>query len=91
AIVGIKSTALRLGEQSRHWIAGFYTAMMALLALAGWMAGLGFWFWPGLLVVGAHLAWQAWFWIPDLPADCLAKFRASRWTGWLILLALWLG
>jgi 4-hydroxybenzoate polyprenyltransferase len=21
----------------------------------------------------------------DDPADCLAKFRANRWTGWLVL------
>jgi hypothetical protein len=24
----------------------------------------------------------------DDPADCLAKFRANRWTGWLMLLGI---
>jgi 4-hydroxybenzoate polyprenyltransferase len=24
----------------------------------------------------------------DDPADCLVKFRANRWTGWLMLLGI---
>ena len=44
--------------RTRPWVAGFYGAALALLALAGWLAGLGWPFYAGLAVVGAQFAWQ---------------------------------
>ena len=41
-------------------------------------------FWAGLVGAGLQFAWQAtWVDIND-PADCLAKFRSNRVTGWLL-------
>ena len=50
ALIGVKSTALKLGARTRPWLAGFYGAAVALLAAAGFAAGLG---WPFLLAVAA--------------------------------------
>jgi 4-hydroxybenzoate polyprenyltransferase len=92
ALVGVKSTALRLGAASRTWICGFYAlaalGLLASLSLAGLGGG-----WPTALLglAALHLAWQAAAWRPDDPADCLAKFRSNRWFGWIVLAAVLAG
>lgn len=83
---GIKSTALRLGQRSRIWIARFYIVSWLLLLLAFITGGAGI---PGLLVLagaGAHFRWQLKRWTPEDPASSLAIFRSNRDFG-LILLA----
>ncbi|MGQ9371050.1 4-hydroxybenzoate octaprenyltransferase [Azospirillum sp. A39] len=87
ARIGVKSTALRLGDASKMWIYGFYTLTFAGLILAARLAGLGPWGQPLLALAGLHLAWQLATWIPDDQEDCLAKFRSNRWFGWLVLAA----
>jgi len=87
ALIGIRSTARLLGANSRPWIAGFYAVTIALLALSGWMAGLGWPFWAGLAVGGTHLVWQTITIDFDDPKDCLAKFRANRDFGLIIFAA----
>ncbi len=85
ARIGVKSTALRLGDTSKIWIYGFYTLTFGGMLWAGFDAGLSVWY--RLLLTGAvlQLAWQVGTWRPDDPADCLAKFRSNRWFGWLVL------
>ena len=39
--VGVKSTALRFGENAKLWLTGFGTASVGLLALSGLSADLG--------------------------------------------------
>ena len=85
ARIGVKSTALRLGDASKIWIYGFYTLTYGGLLAAGLTAGLGGWF-PMLLPAAVlQLAWQVGTWRPDDPADCLSKFKSNRWFGWLVL------
>ena len=85
ALIGVKSTARLFGANSRPWLRGFYTVTLAGLGAAGFMAGLGFVFFLGLLGVAAHLAWQVAALRLDDPADCLAKFRANKQLGLLVL------
>ncbi|HEX9488791.1 MAG TPA: 4-hydroxybenzoate octaprenyltransferase [Stellaceae bacterium] len=87
-LVGVKSSALALGPRTRPWLFLFYAAAAGLWGAAGWAAGLGWPFWLGLGVVLLQLASQAARVDIDDPADCLAKFRSNRWTGWLLLLAI---
>jgi 4-hydroxybenzoate polyprenyltransferase len=84
--VGIKSTALRLGAQSRIWVAGFYAAAWVLMVLAFITAGAGVLSLLLLLPVAAHFVWQIRRWEPDNPQNSLAVFRSNRDLG-LILLA----
>ena len=85
ALIGVKSTALRLGDQTRPWLFGFYTLAIALMAAVGVVMDFG---WPYALFLacaGAQLFWQAFTVDLDAPADCLAKFRSNRLFGWLLL------
>ncbi|HYD98673.1 MAG TPA: 4-hydroxybenzoate octaprenyltransferase [Alphaproteobacteria bacterium] len=83
--VGVKSTARLLGRRSKPAIALFYALSWTALLAAGWLAGAGAFYYLALAPALAHLGWQLAAWNPDDPADCLAKFKASRWTGWIVL------
>ncbi len=91
ARIGVKSTALRLGDRSRPWIAGFYTVAILGLGMAQFTAGLNPLFLVGLAAAALQLAWQLRHWAPDAPADCLLRFRSNRWFGWLVLAGIVLG
>jgi 4-hydroxybenzoate polyprenyltransferase len=85
ALVGIKSTAVRLGESTRAWLWGFYAIAALLIGLAGWLNEPGPFFWIGLGLGALQLGWQAARIEMDNPADCLRKFKSNRLFGWLLL------
>ncbi|MBK1664258.1 4-hydroxybenzoate polyprenyltransferase [Rhodospirillum rubrum] len=87
-LVGVKSSALALGARTRPALVVFSTLMMALVAAAGWQAGLSWPFWALLGLPAAHLAWQIWrVDIHDSPV-CLMIFKSNRFVGWLLLAAI---
>lgn len=87
ALVGIKSSALRLGSNVRPGVLGFY-----LLALAGW-AGAVWMVRPDYLALAAlipltlHLLWQVGTLKSGDGVDALNKFRSNRFAGFLMFLA----
>ncbi len=88
ALIGVKSSALALGRRTRPCLFLFYAAAAGLWGAAGWALWLGWPFWLGLGLALLQLIWQAARVGIDDPADCLAKFRSNRWTGWLLLLGI---
>ena len=54
-LIGIKSTALLFGENTRPMLAGFYAGAVVLIGAAGLMAGGGVIFVLGLIAFAAHL------------------------------------
>ncbi|MBD0272851.1 MAG: 4-hydroxybenzoate octaprenyltransferase, partial [Acetobacteraceae bacterium] len=88
---GIGSTALRWGARTKPFLLACYGAMLALLALTGWLAGLSALFWPGLLLPAALLARQVAALDIDDPAGCLVLFRSNREAGLAVALAFLLG
>ncbi|MEM7444656.1 MAG: 4-hydroxybenzoate octaprenyltransferase [Pseudomonadota bacterium] len=91
ALVGVKSTALLLGPESRRWIAGFYAATIALLVAATETQGLHFIAYLGLGLAALQLGWQVVAWRIDEPADSLAKFQSNTLFGLLVAAALLAG
>ncbi len=86
ALIGVKSSARRLGARTRPFLWLFYGVTVLLLAASGWAAGSAWPFYAGLAGAAAQLAWQAATVDTDSPRDCLAKFKSNKWFG-LILLA----
>ena len=81
ALAGVHSTARLFGEKTRPFLALCYAAAVLAFALAGWSAGLGWWFYPALALPASLLARQvARLDIHD-PAGCLTLFRANREAG----------
>jgi 4-hydroxybenzoate polyprenyltransferase len=89
ALVGIRSSARRLGKQVKGGVALFYAAALALWALAFWLLRPD---WLGLLTllpIALHLLWQVLTLDPGDADNALARFRANRFAGLLMALACW--
>ena len=84
ARIGVKSSALALGDKTRPFLFGFYAVAIGCWAAAGWTVGLGLGFAIGLALAAIQLCWQAATVDIADPADCLRKFRSNRLVGWLL-------
>lgn len=91
AMVGVKSSARRLGANVQRGVGGFYALTVALTVAAGLGAGLGPLFYVALLPFTAHLFRQARDVRPDDPALALRLFRSNRDAGFILLSAIILG
>jgi 4-hydroxybenzoate polyprenyltransferase len=87
----VKSTALRLGSATKPWLCLFSAATVLLFGLALFTCNLNLPAWIALATVALHLAWQIKAVDLNDPADCLAKFHANRWIGWILLIGLLIG
>lgn len=87
-MVGVKSSAIRLGQNSRFWIGLFYGATIGLMAAAGLVAGLGALFFIGLAGGALHLLRQTRQVDIDNPDLCLAVFKSNRDFGFIVLAAI---
>ncbi len=89
ALIGVRSSALRMGANVRRGVALFYALALAAWALAFWRLRGD---WLGLLALAPmalHLFWQVSSLDPADGADALARFRANRFAGLLMALACW--
>jgi 4-hydroxybenzoate polyprenyltransferase len=91
AIVGIRSTARRFERTTRPFLVVCYAAMLLLLCVVGWMAGLSVLFFLALLLPAALLARQVITLDINDPEHCLRLFRANREVGLAVALALLIG
>lgn len=90
-MVGIKSTAVKFGEQSPVWVYRFYALAAIFFFAAGFVlqAQPGFYlFWA---LAAFHLIYQFHHWALHDPQSSLAIFRSNRNTGLLILAAFLFG
>ena len=88
ALVGLKSTALLFGEQTKPALAIFSALAVVLIGAAGWFAGAGIVFALGLAAFAAHLMWQIVRIEIGNPDSCLRMFRANRDAGLILFAAL---
>ena len=86
AMLGLKSTALRLGSSTRPALVALYAGAVLLWAAAGVLAGATAVYVLALVLVSAQLAWQVATLDIDDSANCLVRFKSNRWVGWLIFL-----
>ncbi|WP_298743944.1 UbiA family prenyltransferase [uncultured Brevundimonas sp.] len=91
ALVGVKSSARRLGPHVRRGVGGFYLLSVILTAAAGAAAGLGPLFHLVLLAWAVHLLRQVREVRAGDPALALRLFRSNRDAGLILFLAIILG
>ena len=59
ARLGVRSTALHFGADTKRWLAGFSGVMVAGLVASGLAANAGPLFYAGVSAAGTHLTYQA--------------------------------
>eukprot|EP01125_Pyxidicula_operculata_P020214 TRINITY_DN7436_c0_g1_i1.p1 TRINITY_DN7436_c0_g1~~TRINITY_DN7436_c0_g1_i1.p1 ORF type:complete len:237 (+),score=28.71 TRINITY_DN7436_c0_g1_i1:355-1065(+) len=89
--VGIKSTALRLGDNTKTWLMIFSAGTIGGIGLSGYMMSLSMAFYPVLGIAALNLANQIRTLDINNPQDCGKKFRENKIFGGLVFLALLLG
>jgi 4-hydroxybenzoate polyprenyltransferase len=87
ALVGVKSSALALGNHARAGILLCYAVASILWTLAIREVRLEWWAPVALLPMALHLLGQVATLKPDDGADALAKFRSNRFAGLLMFAA----
>ncbi|MDE0877991.1 MAG: 4-hydroxybenzoate octaprenyltransferase [Sphingomonas bacterium] len=87
ALIGVRSSALRLGAHVRGGTAAFYALALALWAGAIWLVNRDPLALAALIPVALHLAWQVLTLRPDDGANALRRFRSNRFAGLLMFLA----
>ena len=87
ALIGVRSSALRMGRRVREGTAICYALALLLWAAALWLRRADPLVWLALLPVALHLGWQVGTLRPDDGAGALARFRANRFAGLLMFLA----
>lgn len=81
ALIGVKSSALALGDKTKPWLWAFYLVAAAGFAAAGALANIAWPFYAGLGAVALLFIWQAVALQINDPGNCLAKFKLNFWVG----------
>ncbi len=84
--LGLGSTALRFGEQTKAWVSGFYAFAIVTWVLAAWLAGVGALGMLGLAAAALHMAWQVATLDISNPENCLRRFKSNRDLGWIVFI-----
>jgi 4-hydroxybenzoate polyprenyltransferase len=87
ALVGVRSSARRLGARVKPGVALFYAGALALWGAAFWLLRPDWLALLALLPMALHLAWQVVTLVPADGASALHRFRANRDAGLLMAAA----
>ncbi|XP_067619199.1 4-hydroxybenzoate polyprenyltransferase, mitochondrial [Eurosta solidaginis] len=89
--IGVKSTALRFGDNTKIWLSGFAASMLTGLTLAGLATDQTIAYYTAVGVVGALLAQQIYSLNINNPTDCAKKFFSNHKVGLILFLGIVLG
>ena len=81
AMIGVKSSALALGDKTRPWLWVFYGLALTVFAAAGVLAKTSWPFYTGLTATALIFIWQSTRVKIDNPANCLRMFKLNFWVG----------
>ena len=88
AEIGLRSTALRFGDDTGGWLSGLYCAAVLLWAAAALAAGANWPVYLALFLIGLQMVWQVATLDTSSPSNCLERFKSNRVVGWLFFLGL---
>lgn len=85
--LGLKSTAILFGTNGKMLIGMFYVMAVLAWSLGGWMLNMAAPYAIGMLLIAAHLGWQAWRFDLDRPEISFRLFLANILTGAILAMA----
>ncbi|XP_046747808.1 4-hydroxybenzoate polyprenyltransferase, mitochondrial isoform X2 [Diprion similis] len=90
-LLGIKSTALKFGDNTKVWLSCFGTSMISSLLTSGIMVDQTWPYYVAVGVIGSHLANQIYTLNIDNPTDCANKFVSNHRVGLILFTGIVLG
>jgi len=87
-MLGLRSTAIRFGDNTKTWVGAFYAGAVVLWLLAGFLAGTHLIYFTAVVLVSLQMAWQVTTLDTSDGANCLRRFRSNRDVGLAIFLGL---
>jgi 4-hydroxybenzoate polyprenyltransferase len=91
ALIGVKSSALKLGIHTKPALLLFYVLAAVLFTAAGNAAGLGPSFLAGIAIATFHMVWQVISVKTENADSCLLVFKSNTMVGWIIFIAIIVG
>ena len=85
--LGLKSAAIRFGDNGKQWIGGLYILAMLCWLWAGYSMGMGWGYFAVMAVIAVHFVWQVSRFDPKRPEFGLGLFRANMTVGVLMIVA----
>lgn len=85
--LGLKSAAIRFGDNGKQWLGGFYAVTMLLWLWAGYAMQMQWGYFVIMAAIGAHLMWQIYQFDPQRRESGLPLFRANMTVGVLLVVA----
>ncbi|MDO8351879.1 MAG: 4-hydroxybenzoate octaprenyltransferase, partial [Aestuariivirga sp.] len=89
-LIGVKSTALHFGENTKGWLGGFFALALISIDSALWLAGVSFIAHMGVVFAALHAGWQIKRLETNNSALCLRLFKSNRDFGLIIATFLFL-
>lgn len=90
-LIKIKSTAIKFGDKTKHWLYGFSSSMMACLLLSGYAAHQTWPFYTSVGVTGALLLAQISTLDINDPKSCWRTFKSNQRIGLILFLGIMSG
>jgi len=83
-LIGVKSTAVHFGENTKGWLGGFLALALISIDAALWLAGASFIAHMGVGFAALHAGWQIKRFEINNSALCLRLFKSNRDFGLII-------
>uniref|UniRef100_A0A182J8M5 4-hydroxybenzoate polyprenyltransferase, mitochondrial n=1 Tax=Anopheles atroparvus TaxID=41427 RepID=A0A182J8M5_ANOAO len=90
-LIGIKSTALRFGDNTKLWLTGFTATMLGNLITAGLVCDQTWPYYTSIGLIAAHLTHQIHSLNIHNPTDCATKFISNHQVGLILFLGIVFG
>ncbi|RYH03763.1 MAG: 4-hydroxybenzoate octaprenyltransferase [Alphaproteobacteria bacterium] len=88
ALIGVRSTALLFGRNTKAWLVLFYGLMVVFFALSLMAAGAAWPAWIGLLIAAVLFGWQILVLDMHDGAQCLELFKSNHQVGAVLFFGL---
>jgi 4-hydroxybenzoate polyprenyltransferase len=89
-LIGVKSTAVHFGENTKGWLGGFFALALISIDAALWLAGASVIAHMGVVIAALHAGWQIKRLETNNSTLCLRLFKSNRDFGLIIALFLFL-
>ena len=90
-MLGIKSTALKFGDNTNLWLSGFSLTMTSSLLFTGYICEQTWPYYTSVALVAIQLARTVSTLDINNPEDCAKKFLSNRRSGMVLFLGIVLG